>query len=233
MNGDTSMQHQTNRNEHQAIEKLLPWLVNGSLSADESERVKTHLLHCEQCRCEVSQLQLMNKHVAEEESEWQPSSAHFSSILSEVERLESAAPKQKKTKHNGWSIFVQNLLQTPKPVRWTLALESVAIVALLTVWNISPQMGIPSDVELYQTLSDSPQDKPASDMSKIRLLLNDLMTIVELNQLLQQGGAQIHQGPSALGIYIIELPQDKAKQSLEIFRNHQHIRLAELLDVTP
>lgn len=231
-----SVQNQTNNNDHEAIEKLLPWLVNGSLSVEESERVEVHLQHCEKCRSQLSQLQAINKQVAEEKSEWQPSSAHFSSILSEVERLEAVEPGQEKikqSKNNRRYGFFQSLWQTPTPVRWTLALESMALVALLTFWNVSPQSGLKSDVELYQTLSDSPQDSPASNMSRIRLLLNDAMTAVELNQLLQHSGAQFRQGPSALGIYIIEVPQEKSKQSLEKLRNHQYIRLAELLEVMP
>ncbi len=227
------MQNQTNKNEHETIAELLPWLVNGTLSAKESKRVEAHLQHCEQCRNEVSQLQAVNKHVAEEELEWQPSSVHFSSILSEVENNESIVPKQKKTKHKSWSGFFQNLLQTPTPVRWTLAVESVAIIALLTVWNISPQMGLPSGVEMYQTLSDSPQEKPTQDMRRIRLLLDDAMMTAELTQLLQQTDAQIRQGPSVLGLFIVEVPQQRVDQALEIFLTHQHIRLAEKLEVTP
>ena len=227
------MQNQTNKNEHESISELLPWLVNGTLSAKESARVNAHIQHCDKCRNEVSQLQAANKHVAEEKSNWQPSPVHFSSILSEVERLEAVAPKQKKTKHNRWSAFVQNLLQTPKPVRWTLALESVAIVALLAVWNISPQRSLPFDAVFYQTLSDSPQDKLTSNMSRIRLLLNDAMTTAELTKLLQQTDAQIRQGPSALGLFIVEVPQQRVEQALEIFLKHQYIRLAEQLEVTP
>ncbi len=230
------MQNQTNKNEHETIAKLLPWLVNGTLSGKESKRVEAHLQHCDQCRNQVSQLQTVNKQVAEQESKWQPSTAHFSSILSEVENIESIVPKQKKTqqtRNNGWPGFFQNLLQTPTPVRWTLAFESVAIVALLTVWNISPQMGLQSDSELYQTLSDSPQDKPTSNMSRIRILLNDAMTTADLTKLLQQTDAQIRQGPSALGLFIIEVPQQRVDQTLEIFLSHQHIRLAKKLEVTP
>ncbi len=233
MNRDMSMKNQANKNEHETIAELLPWLVNGTLSAKESKRVEAHLQHCDQCRNQVNQLHVVNKQVAEQKSKWQPSSAHFSSILSEVERLEPAVPKQKKTKRKSWSVFFQNLLQTPTPVRWTLALESVAIIALLTVWNISPQMGLPSDSELYQTLSDSPQNKPTSNMSRIRLLLNDAMTTADLTKLLQQTDAQIRQGPSALGLFIIEVPQQRVKQSLEIFLGHQHIHLAKKLEVTP
>ncbi len=233
MNGGMNMQNQTNKNEHEAIAELLPWLVNGTLSAKESKRVEAHLQHCDLCRNQVSQLQVVNKQVAEQKSKWQPSSAHFSSILSEVENIESIVSKQKKTKHKSWSGFFQNLLQTPTPVRWTLAVESVAIIALLTVWNTSPQMGLPSGVEMYQTLSDSPQKRPAQDMGRIRLLLDDEMMAAELTQLLQQADAQIRQGPSALGLFIVEVPQQRVDQALEIFLSHQHIRLAEKLDVTP
>jgi hypothetical protein len=229
-----NMYDQTNKHEHEAVEKLLPWLVNRSLSVEESERVEAHLQHCEKCRSQFIQLQAINKQVAEEKSEWQLSSAHFSSILSEVEHLEAIASEQKKikqSKSNRRSGFFQSLWQTPTPVRWTLALESMALVALLTVWNVSPQLGLQSNVGLYQTLSDSPQNSPTLNMRKIRLLLNDATTAVELTQLLQQTDAQIRQGPSALGIYIVEVPEEKAKKSLENLQNHQHIRLAELLDV--
>ncbi len=233
MNGDMSMKNQTNKNEHETIAALLPWLVNGTLSAKESKRVEAHLLLCDQCRNQVSQLQTVNKQVAEEKSEWEPSSAHFSSILSEVERSEPVTPKQKKTKHKSRFGFFENLLQTPNPVRWTLAIESVAIVALLTVWNISPQMGLPSNVELYQTLSDNPQEKPTQDTGRIRLLLDDAMTTADLTQLLQQTDAQIRQGPSALGLFVVEVPLQGIEKTLEIFLSHQHIRLAEKLEVTP
>ncbi len=229
MNGDISMQNQTNKNEHEIIAELLPWLVNGTLSAKESKRVEAHLQHCDKCRNQVSQLQTVNKQVADEKSEWHPSSAHFSSILSEVESFESVAPKQKKTKHKSRSGFFENLLQTPNPVRWTLAIESVALVALLTVWNISPQMGLPSDEELYQTLSDNPQERSTQNMGRIQLLLNDAMMTAELTLLLQQTDAQIRQGPSALGLFIVEVPLQQIKQALEIFRSNQQVRLAKKL----
>ncbi|MEE9356103.1 MAG: zf-HC2 domain-containing protein [Methylococcaceae bacterium] len=229
------MQKKTNKNEHEIIVELLPWLVNDSLSDEESKRVDAHLQHCEKCRNEVNQLQAVNKHIAEKESEWQPTSAHFSSILSKIEVLEAVAPKQKKTKPKRWSDFIQYLLQTPTPVRWTLALalESIAIIALLTAWNISPQLGLPSNSKLYQTLSDRSQVNPRSNMSRIRLLFNDAMTTAELTKLLQQTDAQIRQGPSELGLFIIEMPQQRVKQSLEIFSSNQHIRLVEQLEVTP
>ena len=37
-------------NEHDKVLELLPWFVNGTLSADETGRVETHLAGCAECR---------------------------------------------------------------------------------------------------------------------------------------------------------------------------------------
>ena len=224
------MRNQTSKNEHEIISELLPWLVNGRLSVEESARADAHLQHCDKCRSQVSHLQAINKHLTEEEAVWKPSSAHFSSILSAVDRLETASPKETKTQTSLAGLF-KDLLQTPSQIRWTLALESVAIVALLTVGNSSLQKNRQPD--LYQTLSDSPKETLTPAMTRIRLLLSETMTIAELTQLLQQTDTQIRHGPTALGLFIIEVSQDKTEQTLRLLKNHQGIRFAQPLEVTP
>ena len=232
MNGSISnrMRNQTSENEHETIAELLPWLINDRLSVEESARVDAHLQHCEKCRSQINHLQAVNKHLAEEETVWKPSSAHFSSILSALDRIEAASPKEAKTQISLAGLF-KGLLQTPSPIRWALALESVAIVTLLTVVNSSPQKN--SHPDLYQTLSDSPKETPTPAMTRIRLLLSETMTIAELTQLLQQTDTQFRHGPSALGLFIVEVSQDKTVQILRILKNHQGIRLAQPLEVTP
>ena len=40
--------------EHDAVQQLLPWHVNGTLSAEETARVEAHLAECEDCRHDLA-----------------------------------------------------------------------------------------------------------------------------------------------------------------------------------
>jgi predicted anti-sigma-YlaC factor YlaD len=42
------------------IRELIPWYVNGSLSADEAHQVAAHLSRCESCRHELTQIMRLN-----------------------------------------------------------------------------------------------------------------------------------------------------------------------------
>ncbi len=45
------------------IRELIPWYVNGSLSADEARQVAEHLTRCESCRDELTQIMRLNMEV--------------------------------------------------------------------------------------------------------------------------------------------------------------------------
>ena len=42
------------------IRELIPWYVNGSLSAEEARQVAAHLSRCESCRDELTQIMRLN-----------------------------------------------------------------------------------------------------------------------------------------------------------------------------
>ncbi|MDX1405022.1 MAG: zf-HC2 domain-containing protein [Woeseiaceae bacterium] len=50
--------------EHEEIDLLLPWYVNGTLQADERERVAAHLESCRECRASVALLSDLQTAVA-------------------------------------------------------------------------------------------------------------------------------------------------------------------------
>jgi predicted anti-sigma-YlaC factor YlaD len=47
-------------NDCTPIRELVPWYVNGSLSADEAHQVAAHLSRCESCRDELTQVMRLN-----------------------------------------------------------------------------------------------------------------------------------------------------------------------------
>ena len=50
--------------EHDAVQQLLPWHVNGTLAAEETARVEAHLAECEECRHDLSRERELAREVA-------------------------------------------------------------------------------------------------------------------------------------------------------------------------
>lgn len=55
--------------EHEKIDPLLAWYVNGSLEHDEIVRIEAHAEHCEECRDSIDFLQQLEAHVTAATSE--------------------------------------------------------------------------------------------------------------------------------------------------------------------
>lgn len=232
------MQDRTKQNEHEAVAELLPWLINDRLSENETGRVKAHLEHCEECQAIAEQLKSVEHYLSAEKTVWKPSRQHFSALWSEVEKLENAASQPGKKKDKSprptfFSEYFKNLKQTPSPMRWTLALESVALVALLTVWGTAPHHLTRTTPDPFRTLSDESQPAVKTPQSQLRLLLDDTMTAAALTKLLQQHDAQISQGPSELGFYTLKVAPDHVQSVLQAFRQHPHVRLIQPMESQP
>lgn len=220
-------------NEHETIALLLPWQVNGRLSEDESRRVETHLQNCQTCREQVLQLQTLKQHVVSEPPAWQPSAQHFSQLLASVEHLKQAAPnnhaqQQPSIRKKTWQELFKGFLQMPATLRWTMALESVALVVLVAYLSVPAKTWLATTDNPYQTLSDGTSQHSTTDtVVRIRLLFQEQITAAEITQLLKQADANIQEGPSELGFFFIEVPQNRAAQVLDILRNNPGVRLAE------
>lgn len=221
------------KTDHETITLLLPWQVNGRLSEDESRRVESHLQNCQACREQVLQLQTLKQHVVSETPAWQPSAQHFSQLMANVERLEQASKQNTYQTKPGaaqktWRELLNSFLQMPAALRWTMALESVALVVLVALLSAPAKIWLASTDNPYQTLSDdTPQHSAAGASVRIRLLFQDQLTAAEITKLLKRAGLSIHDGPSELGFYFIETPQNRAEQALAILRGDPGVRLAE------
>lgn len=216
--------------EHAEIAGLIPWYVKGTLTNTEHAIVKRHLAECAGCRSEADQCQALAEAVPLHASAWKPSAAHFAGILAEVERLESA-PIRPPTliKPAPSSGFLPHLIewfkQTPKPVRWTLGIETLALAALAAFIVLPAHRGEDTS-GIFETLSNA-EAPQAGHGHSIHLLVASDMTAGELSELLAQAKAQIRQGPSRVGVYTLEVPTEHAAKSLEILRAHRKVRLAQ------
>lgn len=236
----TEQQKALASDEHSRLLALIPWYVKGTLNQKEYALIEEHLQHCEMCRQEVASCATLAKSVPLPTDTWKPSAAHFSRILAAVDKLEAETAKQakpltvnnkidKKPKISFFQQLKSWFAQTPLPVRWTLAVETLAVaaLALLVVLPLRPKLN-PDDV--YETLSNAETPIKSTDGVAIRLVFADDMTAKELSDLLKRANAQIQQGPSAVGSYIVSVTAKDTAQALGILRGNPKVRLAQPIE---
>ncbi|MDD5579735.1 MAG: zf-HC2 domain-containing protein [Methylobacter sp.] len=217
--------------EHTKLEGLLPWYVNGTLSAKESAEVEQHMTECKLRQSEALRCQSLVSQLTSSKDIWKPSPAHFAGILADVHRVEAEASAIKLDTNRTKTTpgFLQRMgawiSQTPRPVRWLLAFETFAFagLALFVVW---PQSTLQETDGVFETLSNAESPVMIKGRS-IRLVFSKDMTVEELMSLLKQANAQIRQGPSEVGIYTVEVPAEQDGRALGILRAHPKVRLAQ------
>lgn len=222
----TTTDDRSTLNPHEEIEALLPWYANGTLTPAETATVEQHLAQCPACRAELKQCHALATAVRDNAESWQPAPGGFDRLMAEIDRLE---PKPTPAKTRSPPLF-QRILDwlgaTPNPVRWTLALESMAVAALLLVVAL-PMLRTAPD---YETLSSGAEQTTTGP--RLRVVFADSATVGEIRQLLRDIDGNIVAGPTALGVYTVALPatdhSDRAlAQALANLRARNQVKLAE------
>lgn len=208
------MQKQKEEMTHGEIDLLLPWYVNGTISGEDRHRVEEHLQECAQCRQEILFLQGL-----EEAVQMEPTFAPSSDLLRKtLARLEKRG--------KGFWDRIAEWLAPPPRLRWAVVVVGFAIVLQTAI--IIGLMSIPSE-KTYEVLS-VPSTQQATG-PRIVLAFQENITESMMRETLQAFHAQIVAGPSPLGFYTVELPQEEAgsvdKRLEELRAKKGVIRFAE------
>jgi len=189
---------------HQEIIELLPWYANQTLEDDERKLVEMHLADCRDCAKEVESLKAIRKTVVEV-GDSGPALSPFAlnRALAEIEDYErtrttkaKAASVATQEKKGFWAKWWQ-----PTPV-FARTLIAAQIVLLLALGSVSVyQYGHPNVI--YRTSSGGAMDDKAS--TRITVGFNDGATEQEIRQTILGIEGQIVEGPSALGLYTIQV----------------------------
>ena len=189
--------------EHARCKQLIPWWVNGTLSADEISGAEQHFADCPDCKAELelhrglqSQLRDGDPVLMAPQSAWQGM----------AERLDN---EDEALARGYFKIGSQDL----STWRWTVAAQALLIVGLTTViWQQTRLPDVPdanivqSEAMLqarYETLT-SKADAPPEGV--VRVVFRDDVTLVQVNALLRELATQIVAGPSEAGVYMLALP---------------------------
>lgn len=215
---------------HQRVWDLLPWYANGTLLDGERRTVEAHLAECPRCREEIVACQRLGEVIRQTEPT--APAAHPARLARLMERIDD------EERSHGWRRAVLTPWQglaalvgaTPPLARGALVVQLVFLVALtglLVRWSRLPDAAAPAPAPAYQTLSESASAPQAP--ARLRLVFAEGTTEQEARQLLLAIRGQIVAGPSALGVYTVEVPAgpDPLEKVLAHLRAQPRVSLAE------
>jgi anti-sigma factor RsiW len=193
--------------EHDAVQQLLPWHVNGTLSAEETARVDAHLAVCEDCRQDIAaerelarEVALLPLHVDEG---WQAMALRM-----------GGAPAGNDNRRPG-------LLRRPVPAGWAVGGAIAASLALTLAISGLQRPVVPD--QTFHTLGS-----PASDAAgQAVVLFRPDTTEQQMRTILDAQGARVIDGPTAAGAYVLRLDGRSATDAIGALRRSPEVVLAE------
>lgn len=165
------------------IDSLLPWYVNGTLSQEERQRVETRLRNDPDMAREVELLRATQRSM-QSKVHGSPGEFGWRRLQKDI-RSQKVDHSDKRIATNRW---------------WRPALAAAALVILVQGGVLLHLLGEPST---YQPAGGA----VAGTVLQVRFQPG--ASASQIQQLLQEIGGSIVQGPSALGLYRIRLPEGK------------------------
>lgn len=176
---------------HRESWDLLPWLVNGSLSASQSQRVEQHLEECAHCRAEFEAQRMLRTQLFGSEVVLDTPHASLRKLMARMEQEDATTqPPETKTPPSS------------SRTRWLAAaviVQAVALIGLagIMTWKIQELREAPR----YTTLSTAPAVTPAESIA--RVVFASTAASQSIATLLRSFDAQIIAGPTEAGVYTI------------------------------
>lgn len=222
---------------HQRTQELLPWWVNGTLEGAEARSVEEHLAECGVCRREEARCRRLAELVrGGGEVAPAPHPAQLERLLAVIAGEQGGMGRHRRA---GASRLPSWLRDTPTAVRWLLAAQLAAMLALAGGLTLGHGGSLPASSDpapvaeerpgAFRTLA-SAQEDPGS-RARLRLVFAPGVSEREIRGLLLELRGEIVGGPTPLGSYTIELPvgpvADPIAVVLEHLRESPWVRFAE------
>jgi hypothetical protein len=200
---------------HREAWDLIPWLVNGSIQDAGRESLAKHLAGCADCRAELqAQRALFEAMNAGPLVEAMPP-ASLQKLWSRID-AETAPwtrpPSARQPRRKSTAL-------------WRRAAAAAAVLLLGATLFAALQPGRESSAATYRTVTDPATLHPDT---AIHAVFAGDMPLAELQALLQAAGLRIVAGPTASGVYTLQVVSGaSAAPALETLRAHAAVRFAE------
>ncbi|MFL6658089.1 MAG: hypothetical protein ACJ8GW_08470 [Massilia sp.] len=201
---------QTGAVTHDTVQRVLPWMLSGTLDSDELERIAPHLENCAECQAELT---------------WQRAIITTDDAAPglDVERAFAAlTPRLGPQEHPvstvaGWR---QRLAANGASLRWTVAAQMLVIcgLAALLLRPAASDSG-------YHALGA--QAAPAADAV---ITFDPATSEGEVRRILRVSGARLVDGPTVTDAYLLALPPADAAAALTRLRSEKAVTLVRPLN---
>lgn len=197
---------------HKVVDTLLPWLVNGTLDADEQALVERHLAECARCRQEVEWLRGLRTALLAGEASPEGSEA-FRKLRRRLD-----APRQRAGRAFGF-------LRAPW-THWVIGAQLVLIAGLGTLM-FHDGFQDPDRATRYRTLAAPSAGAPVRGV--LVVVFDPATSEAELRRILREAGARVVDGPTASNAYVLDVPASEQARALQRLRSESSVALAEEL----
>ena len=224
---------------HRRAWELIPWIVNGTVDAQERAAVESHVAGCELCRSELQFQRELHDAISTHagvmaeagdegvEAGWQRLRARVQGddAVPEPRSMEPAEEITTRRVRLGWRHW---------GVAWAAVatFEALALGALgMALWSKATPPPLASS-SAYRTLSAAPA---VSAVASIRIVLEPSTTIAQVQALLDRSGLRVVDGPSAAGVWSLAASSASGRAAtdaaLKSLRADPRVRFAEPLDI--
>ena len=193
--------------EHDAVQQLLPWHVNGTLAAEETARVEAHLAECEECRHDLSRERELAREVAllplDVDEGWQAMTMRLPDQISK--RPGGRLP----------------LFSRAGPVGWAVGGALAASVAF-AVAIVGLQQPL-APAQTFHALGSAGAAAPG----QVIVLFRPDTTAQQMRALLAAQRARVVDGPTAAGAYVLRVDGRSPAEAIGALRRSSEVVLAE------
>lgn len=201
------------RDEHQAVDRLLPWYINGTLTPDEHDRVRRHVDGCTACRETISLLSMVQSSVRHDTATPIVRPLGTEKLLGDIDNLE------RRIRHRRFL---------------TRSLMAASVAAVVLVGALLPASRDTSDPEpaLFETTTST---SPAISMDYVLdVQFETGTTLAEQTRLLRSLGAEYvdRDEPNAVYRVTVSLPAaslEELEQYMNDVRALPQIRSADVV----
>ncbi len=199
---------------HKECAELLPWLVNGTLAAEDRQRLDAHLAGCAECRAEAAEQARLRDHILREDSVLYAPQNSLQKLLNRIDAEAEKSPGKPRDgkqlpagrgvagTRTGWP-HVRSLAATFVAGAFAVG----AAVSILSQAGGERQTVSSTDsTARYSTLTSGTAE--SLTIPAARVVFAPTTSVARLSELLRQHRARVVAGPTEAGVYTLTFDAD-------------------------